>query len=536
MLGFGSIGELAAGENLEVSPPGVSSKFLKLNRPSISQPQTHTRLSPLYSGDTVMAILGADPTRDFSDNQPITLGSGGYGSSVTSEGVGVTTISGDAKFSKNIGHTPDVTIAFFGSVQAPTVGRIFLYSDIEIRYVSPMYWEIKRYTTGGTAGVWGVMGLVSSINHPLIISFKGLNDPNIYYNGSKQVIAYKTAPSGSVLTGSINSGLFGQPGVADTSCYGSMTMFLRLKRAVTEAEGISLSQNPWQIFKEQSQRTYITSSTGTASVSFTNTLADSTNSIGFSVSPRLTIANTFASTSNALGFSVSPGLVLNSAFASINNTLNFTVTPKVILNNTLADNINGLNFTVSGYTGLELAQTLENINSTLAFSVSPKLTIATTLDDVVNALDFTVGGANAVALNSTLESILIDLNLEVRPRLNVANILANTASTLNFSVSPRLVLANTLENTVSSIFFNVNNVNSFNLSNTLENTNSTFNFTVSPKLSLSGTLADVQNTLAFTGYVNPNIYFETIRLGLKVNTSPSISLKINLVSSIPLEL
>lgn len=271
-------------------------------------------------------------------------------------------------------------------------------------------------------------------------------------------------------------------------------------------------------------------------ITLDNAIADTVNAVNFSISPRLTLIDILEPTSNTLGFYVSPVFALNQTFESLSNTLNFTIPASVVLINPLSGAANELNFNISGYTGLELTQLLGATNNALVFEVHPKLTIATTLSDVINALEFAIGGANAIALGNALEGILADLNLEVLPRLELSQTLGDVINVLDFSVSSGIALNNTLENITSSLLFTVDNSVSFSLENTLSSASNTLAFTVSPRLSLSGTLADVQTALAFTGYINPDIYFETIRIALKVNTSPSIAMKINLVSSIPLEL
>lgn len=343
------------------------------------------------------------------------------------------------------------------------------------------------------------------------------------------------------------------------SLNGSIVWCFGFSRVLSAAEARQLADNPWQILTSKKRVLYfdVAVGGGTSTLTIINPLETISNSVVFTVSPKITLIQNLATLNNEINFSVKPKVSFNNALEDSLNTLSlgvinsfdlsntldeglnaltFTVSPEVNIGNTLLSVANALDFTVLGYTGLEITSTLVDSANALEFTISPTLNITHTLAENSNILDFTVGGANSIVLNNILSTTVSELSFQVSPRVSFTQSLETLTSSLNFSISPRIALVSVLETVQSDLIFTVDTSVVYAIENILGELTNSVNFNVLPRLALSGTLEQVQNTLSFASYVNPDIYFEVITLKLKVNASPNIPLKINLVSTLPLEL
>lgn len=288
---------------------------------------------------------------------------------------------------------------------------------------------------GGTASAFKGSGSLISAN-PGVVQYLVVRcisgdiniAPDVFVNKAKTTLGrngYATITG----TASDNGSALRVGNRFDTTTYlnGGIQYLGLWNRALSDSEILSLSDNPWQIFKSQSRRIFVASAAGgtvwNVSVSESITLADTLSSIAAFQSAQ--------AESIALVDSQS---VTNLAVASLSEAMTLSDTPSA--------------GTVTGASIAEAITLAESVSSSALYAVS--LAEALTLADAVtSALTAAASVAEAIAL-SEAASVTADFNVSIAESVALADSSSTSGQVTSADITESIALADAL--TASALF------------------------------------------------------------------------------------
>lgn len=241
-----------------------------------SQPQEAVELDashPLASFCTV-AWLGHNPDRNFADSSAcsVTSGTGLTYASATPDGLALVSdgVSGSGRvLVPRTQPAQETTWVYVGSsISLTSLGRPMTGSNGQS--------TLGRYDWFYNAGIWEVVSVgttngrwqwstFSSFSGVVVIVFDGFTTPRVYLNGVPATLSLVQTGSGTPPTPNPNLAILGRTDTDTRNFNGRAVGVFEFATAVSEEMALSLSANPWQLYRVPSSYWMPTGTTYTLS-------------------------------------------------------------------------------------------------------------------------------------------------------------------------------------------------------------------------------------------------------------------------------